>query len=67
MLELDDLLQDELRYVNVLCFTEHWQREQQIGCMNFTPFQLVNSFCRVMSGHGGGMYLYKKRYNNKRS
>jgi hypothetical protein len=30
MLELNVLLQDELSYVNVLSFTEHWQREQQI-------------------------------------
>jgi hypothetical protein len=50
MLELDVLLQDELSYVNVLCFTEHWQREQQIDYMNFTQVKLVNSFCRVTSG-----------------
>jgi hypothetical protein len=37
--------------VNVLCFTEHWQREQQIGYMNFVQFELANSFCRVTSGH----------------
>jgi hypothetical protein len=60
MLELDVLLQDELSYVNVLCFTEHWQREQQIGYMNFTQFELANSFCRVTSGHGGACIYVKK-------
>jgi hypothetical protein len=60
MLELDVLLQDELRYVNVLCFTEHWQREQQIGYINFTQFELANPFCRVTSGHGGACIYVKK-------
>jgi hypothetical protein len=53
MLELEVVLQDELSYVNVLRFTEHWQREQQIVYMNLTQFELSNSFCRVTSGHGG--------------
>jgi hypothetical protein len=56
MLELDALLQD----VNVLCFTEHWQREQQVGYMNFTQFKLANSFCRVTSGDGEAC-IYVKR------
>jgi hypothetical protein len=60
MLELDVLLQDELSYVNVLCFTEHWQKEQQIGYMNFTQFELANSFCRITSGHGGACIYFKK-------
>jgi hypothetical protein len=59
-LGLDVLLQDELSYVNVLCFTEHWQREQQIGYTNFTQFELANSFCRVTSGHGGACIYVKK-------
>jgi hypothetical protein len=60
MLELEVLLQDELSYVNVLCFTEHWQREQQIDYMNFTQFELANSFCRVTSGHGGACIYVEK-------
>jgi hypothetical protein len=46
--------------MNVLCFTKHWQREQQIGYMNFMPFELANSFCRVMIGHGGACIYVKK-------
>jgi hypothetical protein len=51
VLELDTLLQTELSYVNVLCFTEHWQKEQQIVYTNFMQLKLANSFCRVTSGH----------------
>jgi hypothetical protein len=43
------------------CFTEHWQREQQIGYMNFAQFKLANSFCRVTSGHGGACIYVKKK------
>jgi hypothetical protein len=41
------------------CFTEHWQKEQQIGYMTFTQFELANSFCRVMSGHEGACIYVK--------
>jgi hypothetical protein len=57
VLEVDVLLQTELSYVNVLCFTEHWQKEQQIVYMNFMQFKLPNSFCR-------GMYLCKNEGKN---
>jgi hypothetical protein len=38
----------------------HWQREQQIGYMNLTQFELAHSFCRLTSGHGGACIYVKK-------
>jgi hypothetical protein len=46
--------------VIVLCFTEHLQRQQQIGYMNITQFELANSFSRVTSGHVGECIYVKK-------
>jgi hypothetical protein len=60
VLELDALLQTELSYVNVLCFTEHRQKEQQIVYMNFMQFKQANSVCRVTSDNGGACIYVKK-------
>jgi hypothetical protein len=60
VLELEVLLQSELQYVDVLCFTEHWQKNQQIGNTNITQFKLVSSFCRVKSEHGVVCIYVKK-------
>jgi hypothetical protein len=66
LLEVEVILQSELQYVDVLCFTENWQKNQQIGYTNITQFKLVSSFCRVKSEHGGVCIYVKKKFGNQR-
>jgi hypothetical protein len=56
--ELEVLLCSELKPVNVICLTEHWQSELKLNCINITDFKLVSAFCRRSSEHGGsGIYI----------
>ena len=51
--ELEVLLSTELKHVDILCLTEHWQSDQNISCINIGGFRLVSAFCRSTSKHGG--------------
>jgi exonuclease III len=52
------LLKTELKHVNVICLTEHWQNDQNISCTIISGFKLVSAFCRSSSKHGGsGIYV----------
>ena len=52
------MLSTELKDVDVLCLTEHWQNAQTISCANISTFKLVSAFCRMSSNHGGsGIYV----------
>jgi exonuclease III len=51
--ELEVLLCSELKYVDVLCLTGHWQSNHKLNCINTTDFKLVSAFCRSSSDHGG--------------
>jgi hypothetical protein len=56
--ELEVLLCSELKPVNVICLTEHWQSELKLNCINITDFKLVSAFGRSSSEHGGsGIYV----------
>jgi hypothetical protein len=52
------LLCSELKHVDVICLTEHWQSDQKLNCTNIFYFKLVSAFCRSSSEHGGsGIYV----------
>ena len=52
------LLSTELRHVDVICLTEHWQNDQAISSINICNFKLASAFCRRSSNHGGaGIYV----------
>jgi hypothetical protein len=56
--ELEVLLRSELKHVDVICLTEHWQSDQKLNCTNIVDFKLVSAFCRSSSEHGGsGIYV----------
>ena len=56
--DLEVLLSTELKDVDVLCLTEHWQNAQTISCTNICNFKPVSAFCRMSSKHGGsGIYV----------
>jgi hypothetical protein len=44
-----------------LCFTEHWQKEQQTKFLNIDQFKLVSKFCRNNTEHGGSC-IYVRQY-----
>jgi len=48
----------QLKHVDVICLTEHWQSYQKLNCTNIVDFKLVSNFCRTSSEHGGsGIYV----------
>jgi hypothetical protein len=51
--ELEVLLCSELKHVDVICLTEHWQSYQKLSCTNVVDFKLVSAFCKSSSEHGG--------------
>ena len=56
--ELEVLLSTELRHIDVIYLTEHWQNDQAISSMNICNFKLASAFCRRSSNHGGaGIYV----------
>jgi hypothetical protein len=56
--ELEVLLCSELKHVDVICLTVHWQSDQKLNCTNIVDFKLVSAFCRSSSEHGGsGIYV----------
>jgi exonuclease III len=56
--ELEVLLCSELKHVDVICLTEHWQSDQKLNCTNIFYFKLARVFCRSSSVHGGsGIYI----------
>jgi len=50
--ELEMLLSTELKHIDILCLTEHWQSDQNISYINISGFRLVSAFCRSSSKHG---------------
>ena len=58
--ELEVLLRTELKDVDILCLTEHWQSAQTIHCINIEGFKLLSSFCRNSSKHGGSSIYIKE-------
>ena len=53
LLELDILLQSDLTNVNILCFTEHWLKEDKLRLTDISNFKLASNFSRIRNGHGG--------------
>jgi predicted outer membrane repeat protein len=65
VIELEALLQTDLKYIDVLCFTEHWQSEQKLNGANIVEFKLVSAFCRNSSEHGGSSIYVKECIETK--
>jgi predicted outer membrane repeat protein len=58
-------LQSDLKYVDVLCLTEHWQSDQKMNGINIAEFKLVSAFCRNSSEHRGTAIYVKKGLETK--
>lgn len=49
------------RLIDIVCITEHWQSYDSISAMNLDGYNLVTSFCRQKSIHGGSaIYVANK-------
>jgi hypothetical protein len=58
-LELSILSLDYIN-VDILCFTEHWLKEEQIKVLNINQFKLVTNISRLRSNYEGHVFLYEK-------
>ena len=52
-MELDLVLKSDLRNIDVLCFTEHWIKEDYLNLIGIEQYKLVSGFSRKMYDHGG--------------
>jgi hypothetical protein len=56
--ELDVPFCSELKHVDIICLTEHWQSDRKLDCTNIFYFKLVSAFCRNNSERGrSGIYV----------
>ena len=62
---MEVLLCSELKHVDVICLTEHWQSYQKLICTNIVDFKLVTAFCRSSSEHGGSGTDVKDGFETK--
>jgi hypothetical protein len=66
LLELNALLQSELAYVDVLCLSEYWLREEYIKLISIDKFKQASSnFSRSKSDHGGSSVYVKLHVQTK--
>jgi exonuclease III len=53
------LLTVEALESDVLCITEHWLDENEVGYHNFDNYSLISKFCRKNKLHGGSCIYIK--------
>jgi exonuclease III len=59
------LLADKSLDLDVLCFTEHWQSEDEISYFNFEHYCLISKFCRKSKQHRGSFIYIKTNLKAK--
>lgn len=48
-----------LENVNVICLTQHWQKENHLKCLNILNFNLTANYCRPKMERGGSCVFTK--------
>jgi len=61
LLDLSISLSTDEVNADVLCFTEHWLKANQLNSIYIDQFKQVSSFCRSTST-GGGSSIYVKNF-----
>jgi hypothetical protein len=51
---------------DIVCISEHWQKEEAIESITFKNYYLANYFCRSVSKHGGVAILVKSNIQSAR-
>lgn len=59
IVELDLVLKSSLGNIDVLCFTEHWVKEDYLNLIQIDQYKLVNYFSRKKYEHGGSCIYVK--------
>jgi hypothetical protein len=63
--ELTVLLNTELIDEDILCFSEHWLKDEQMRTLNIVHYKLVQNFSRL-SRHNGGSCIWVRKDLNTR-
>jgi len=53
LIEIDLVLKSDLKNIDVLCFTEHWLKEDYLKLISIEQCVLVSHFSRKQHNHGG--------------
>ncbi|MDR2880066.1 MAG: endonuclease/exonuclease/phosphatase family protein [Fusobacteriales bacterium] len=65
LLELDMVLKLSLGDIDVLCFTEHWVKEDYLNLIHIDQYKLVSYFSRKKHEHGGSCIYVKEGIRTK--
>jgi hypothetical protein len=60
LLELDLVLKSRVHNIDVLCFTEHWIKEDYLTTIQIDQYKLVSHYGRKNNNHGGSRIYVKK-------
>jgi exonuclease III len=64
-IEVDLALKSNLKNIDVLCFTEHWLKEDYLKLIHIDQYELVSYFSRTQHNHGGScIYVGKNICTN---
>jgi hypothetical protein len=63
--EFKVLLCSELKHVDVMCLTEHWQSDLKLNCTNIVDFNLTSAFWRSGSEPSGSGICVKDGLTTK--
>ena len=61
-IEIDLILKSSLKNIDVLCFTEHWVKEDYLKLIQTDQYKLVSYFSRKNYNHGGSCINVKKKH-----
>ena len=59
--ELDLLLNSFLKHIDVLCFTEHWLKDDYLKVIKMDLYKLVSYFSRKNYDHSGSCIYCTRR------
>jgi len=61
LIEVDHVLNSDLKDIDVLCFTEHWLKEDYLKVIHIDQHELASYFSRKQHNHGGSCIYHISR------
>ena len=65
LLETDLVLKSDFKDIDVLCFREHWLREDYLNLIYIDHYELARYFSRDQHNHGGSCIYVRKNISTK--
>ena len=62
LLDIDLVLKSRVKNIDVLCFTEHWIKDDYLNSTQLDQYKPVSHFGRRKYNHGGACIYVKKKY-----